>query len=96
MATYPVHVLPFDSFCLILEKRTSLMAEPAEYALQRHNTENSKQIFPEKKIAQPQSQFPHSCVFERFIFSRNRSAYILLQEYMWTDLGNIQKSITDT
>ncbi len=36
---------------------------------------------PRKGIAWPQSQFPHSCVSERFIFSHKRS--FLLQENMW-------------
>ncbi len=35
--------------------------------LQRQNTENLKQIFSE-------SEFPHSCVCERFIYSHHRSA----------------------
>ncbi len=30
---------------------------------------------PRKEVARPQSQFPHSCVCERFIYSHNRSAY---------------------
>jgi hypothetical protein len=30
---------------------------------------------PRKGIARPQSQFPHSSVCERFIYSRDRSAY---------------------
>jgi hypothetical protein len=30
---------------------------------------------PRKGIARPQSQFPHSCVCERFIYSHDRSAY---------------------
>jgi hypothetical protein len=30
---------------------------------------------PRKGIARPQSQFQHSCVCERFIYSHNRSAY---------------------
>ncbi len=30
-----------------------------------------------KEIAQPQSQFPHSCVCGRFIYSHDRSAYLL-------------------
>ncbi len=42
---------------------------------QRHNTENLKQIFPGKKLRAPQSQFPQSCVCERFIYFHNRSAY---------------------
>ncbi len=32
-------------------------------------------IFPEKGIAWPQSQFPHSLVCERFIYSQDRSTY---------------------
>jgi hypothetical protein len=45
-------------------------------ALQRHSTENSKQKFPEQELhGQPQSQFPHSCVCERFIYSHDRSTY---------------------
>ncbi len=43
-----------------------------------------------KGIARPQSQFPHSCVCEWFIYSHDRSACILLQENMWTDPGNIK------
>ncbi len=42
--------------------------------LQWHNTENSKQIFPEKGTALLQSQFLHSFC-ERFIYSHDRSAY---------------------
>jgi hypothetical protein len=42
--------------------------------LQRHITGNSKQIFPEKEMLRPQSQFSHVSV---------------LQENMWTDPGNI-------
>jgi hypothetical protein len=30
---------------------------------------------PRKGIARPQSQFPHSCGCERFIYSNNRSAF---------------------
>ncbi len=31
-------------------------------------------------IARPQSQFPHSCVCERFIYSQDRSTYFLQQK----------------
>jgi hypothetical protein len=45
---------------------------------------------PREGIARAQSQFPHSYVCERFIYSHDRSAYpILLQENMETDPGNI-------
>jgi hypothetical protein len=39
--------------------------------------------------ARPQSQFPHSCVCERFIHIPTTSLPILLQENMWTDPANI-------
>jgi hypothetical protein len=39
--------------------------------LQRHYTENSKQIFPEMKLL----KFLHLCFGERFISSHDRSAY---------------------
>jgi hypothetical protein len=39
-------------------------------------------------IARPQPQFPHSCVFERFIYSQNQSIYILQQNNQ-THRGNI-------
>jgi hypothetical protein len=35
---------------------------------------------PRKRIARPQSQFPHSCVFERFIYSHDRSTYFIAGE----------------
>jgi hypothetical protein len=31
---------------------------------------------PRKGITRPQSQFPHSCVCDRFIYSHDRSAYL--------------------
>jgi hypothetical protein len=46
-------------------------------ALQR----NFDLYIPRKGTAQPQSQFPHSCVFERFIFSQDRSTYFPASEY---------------
>jgi hypothetical protein len=43
---------------------------------------------PRKGIAQPRSQFPHSCVCERFIYSQNIIRLLVLrQENMWTDYG---------
>ncbi len=44
---------------------------------------------PRKEIERPQSQFPHSYVCERFIYSHH-SLPILLQENMWTDPGSIK------
>jgi hypothetical protein len=43
---------------------------------------------PRKGIAWPQSQFPHSCVCERFIYSHDQSAYSGAGN-MWTNPGNI-------
>jgi hypothetical protein len=39
-------------------------------------------------IARPQPQFPHSCVFERFIYSQDQSTYFL-QQNRQTHRGNI-------
>ncbi len=36
--------------------------------LQRHNAEKLETNIPSKGIARPQSQFPHSCVYERRLF----------------------------
>jgi hypothetical protein len=44
---------------------------------------------PRKGIARPQSQFPHSCVCERFIYFHDGSAYSAAGN-MWIDRGNIQ------
>jgi hypothetical protein len=43
----------------------------------------------------PQSQVPHSCVCERFIYSQDRSTYFL-QQNRQTDHGNENKSLSDT
>jgi hypothetical protein len=40
---------------------------------------------PRKGIARPQSQFPHSCVYERLICSHGRSAYSAAGN-IWTDI----------
>ncbi len=44
---------------------------------------------PRKGIVRPQSQIPHSCVCERFIYSHDRSAYSGAGN-MWIDPGNIK------
>ncbi len=47
--------------------------------------------YSQKRNCAAQSQFPHSCVCERFIYSiLTIGLPILLQENMWTDPGNIQ------
>jgi hypothetical protein len=52
----------------------AVVATGSTPALQRHNTENSKQKFPEEGIARHQSQCPHSCVCERLIYAPDPSA----------------------
>jgi hypothetical protein len=52
-----------------------------------HCNENPIYAFPEKEIARPQSQLPHSCVCERLIYSQDRSTYFLAADrfcrYIW-------------
>ncbi len=62
-------------------------------ALQRHNTENLKQKFPEKELSSFQSQFSHSCVCERFLYSQNRSAYSAAGKYVDWSWEYIYKSL---
>jgi hypothetical protein len=61
----------------------------AQYsALQRHNTKNSKQIFPEKKL---RCLSPHFLIHVSVsnLYIPTIGLPILLQENMWTDPGNI-------
>ncbi len=58
------------------------------YTLQRHNTEKSKQIFPEKKLRGLGPKF-HISVSMRDLYIPMIDLPILLQENMWTDPGNI-------
>jgi hypothetical protein len=61
--------------------------------LQRHNTENSKQIFPEKELSSPS---PNSYIYVSVsdLYIPTIGSPILLQENRWTDRGNIP--LTDT
>ncbi len=60
-----------------------------ETTLQRHNTENSKQIFPEKELQSSSPNFQiHVSVSDVYIPTIGRSD-ILLQENMPTNPGNI-------
>ncbi len=52
-----------------------------ESALQRHNTENLKQKFPEKELRGHSSNF-QSCVCEWFIYSQDWSAYSAAGKYV--------------
>ncbi len=45
---------------------------------------------PRNETARPHSQFPHSCICDRFIYSQDRSTFsILRQQIRQTDPGNI-------
>jgi hypothetical protein len=57
-------------------------------ALQRHNTENSKQIFPEKKLRRLSPNF-HIHVSVSNLYIPTIGLPILLQENLLTDPGNI-------
>ncbi len=46
---------------------------------------------PRKGIARPQSQFLHSCVCERLVYSHDRSAYSAAGN-MWTNPGNCSQT----
>jgi hypothetical protein len=60
-----------------------------EYStLQRHNTENLKQIFPEKEL-RGLSPNIHIPVSVSDLYIPTISMPILLRENMWTDPGNI-------
>jgi hypothetical protein len=62
------HILNFFIFLIVtLIKFKQVLT----YALQR----NPILCVPRKKTARPQSQFPHSCLCELFIYSQDRSTY---------------------
>jgi hypothetical protein len=56
--------------------------------LQRHNIENSKQIFPEKELCGLSPNF-HIHVSVSNLYIPTIDLPILLQGNMWTDPGNI-------
>jgi hypothetical protein len=58
------------------------------FALQRHNTVNSKQIFPETELRGLSPNF-HIHVSVSDLYIPRIGLPILLQENMWTDPGNI-------
>ncbi len=69
---------------------------PIESSILRSNHSQCKEPIPKIQktnitrigIARPQSQFPHSCVCEWFIYSHNPSVFSAARN-MWTDPGNI-------
>jgi hypothetical protein len=54
-------------------------------SLQRHNTENLKQIFPEKELRGPRPAF----LSVSDLYIPTFGLPIRMQENMWTDPGNI-------
>jgi hypothetical protein len=53
-----------------------------------HCTENSQKIIPRNETARPCSQFLHSYICDRFIYSQDRSAYFAVLS-LQTDHWNI-------
>jgi hypothetical protein len=80
---HPLEDLPKTSIiiCFCNEAWSTLV----RYTLQR----KSHLCIPFLGIARPQSLFPHSCVCERFIYSKDRSTYFL-QENRQIDRGNVK------
>jgi hypothetical protein len=66
-------------------KSFSLLISCFLHALQR----NFDLFIPRKGTARPQSQFPHSCVCERFIYTPTIGTPIFLQQNTQTYQGNI-------
>jgi hypothetical protein len=58
------------------------------HELQRNNTENLKQIFPEKELRGHSPNF-HIHVSVSDLYITTMDLPILLQENIWTDPGNI-------
>jgi hypothetical protein len=65
-------------------------------ALQNINAENLKQIFPRKRSCAATVPSFHIHVSVSNLYILTIDLPILLQENMWTDPGNIDKSVTDT
>jgi hypothetical protein len=66
------------------------------YFFLMHNATKIRLSIPFLGIARPQSQFPHSCVCERFIYSQDRGPHIWLQQNTVNKLIlEIYKSFTD-
>jgi hypothetical protein len=69
----------------ILEKNAVIRSQRAMLPIQTHCKDTIPKIrknIPRKGIARGQSQFPHSCVCERFIYFQDRSAYSAAGKYV--------------
>ncbi len=71
-----------------MPRRLSLNMRLLRHSLQRHSTENSKQIVPEKKLCILSPNF-HIHVPVSDLYIPTIGLPILLQENMGTDSGNI-------
>ncbi len=49
---------------------------------------------PDNVIVRPQSQFSHSCVYERFIYSQDRSTYFHAAKYLFWIFGIVSSQCT--
>jgi hypothetical protein len=79
--------------CVLLRGRRNskckLYTNKSVDTLQRHDAENSKQIFPEKELGDLSPNFHiHVSVSGLYVYPLI-GLPILLQENMWTDPGNI-------
>ncbi len=80
---------PFPQVCRELSSRVHRDSGNMFFpTLQGHNTENSKQIFPEKELRGLSHNF-HIHVSVSDLYSPTIGLPILLQENMWTDPRNI-------
>jgi hypothetical protein len=87
--------LKFDQLFISLKMSRQLPIAWIHTALQRHNIENSKQLFPEKELRGHNPNFYiHVSVSDLYVPTIGLP--ILLQENMWTNPGNVYKSLTDT
>ncbi len=75
------------NLALIETKRFSVQRAALAAAPQRHNTENFKQIFPEKELRGLSPNF-HIHVSVSDLYIPTIGLPILLQENIWTDHGN--------
>ncbi len=94
---HPVLATLYSSYSSALQadygKQNQNHHQHLAYSFSLHTAKTQYRKFetniPRKGTARPQSQFPHSCVYERFIYSHDRSAYSAA-ENVCTDPGNIQ------
>ncbi len=85
-----VRILIFSFFNRIILIITEAALQGKEYAINRYTLQRRSDLcIPRNETALPRSQFPHSWICERFIYSQDPSAY-LAAEKQETDPGNIE------